>query len=99
MRTTRAAQLALSVLSLLAVAPPVSAQVQIGGFGLEGNVEVGWRFFVDEPAESRRAKWQEYRDITGGPILPDLSLRLFRPDESYSTSLSGSKWGQADQEF
>ena len=94
MRTMRTVRLVLAVLSVLAVATPVSAQTQIGGFGVEGNVEAGWRFFIDEPAKSRRAKWEEYRDFPGSAFLGDLQLRIFRPDESYSVELGGAKWGQ-----
>jgi MtrB/PioB family decaheme-associated outer membrane protein len=91
--------LSLAVFSVWVVATPAFAQTQIGGFGVEGNVEAGWRFFVDEPAKSRRAKWEEYRDFPGSALLEDLQLRIFRPDESYSASIGGSKWGQQDQEF
>jgi MtrB/PioB family decaheme-associated outer membrane protein len=99
MRTTGTVRLILAVSWVLAVAAPATAQTQVGGFGIEGNVEGGWRFFVDEPAKSRRAKWEEYRDYPGSALLEDLQLRIFRPDQSYSTSIGGSKWGQDDQEF
>jgi len=99
MRTTGTVRLILAVSWVLAVAAPAPAQTQIGGLGIEGNVEAGWRFFVDEPAKSRRAKWEEYRDYPGGPLLEDLQLRIFRSDESYSAEIGGSKWGQQDQEF
>ena len=78
---------------------PATAQVAIDGFKLEGDVEAGWRFFVDEPAKSRRAKWEEYRDFPGGPYLGNLELHIFRADESYWASIAGSKWGQTDQEY
>ena len=87
------------LVSLFAVAGPAPAQTEIGGLGIEGNVVAGWRFFIDEPAKSRRAKWEEYRDFPGSAFLEDLQLRIFRPDESYSAEFSGSKWGQQDQEF
>ena len=77
----------------LAVPGPAAAQVEIGGFRLEGDVEVGWRFLVDEPAKSRRAKWEEYRDFPGGPFLSDLELRIFRPDESYWAVIGGQQMG------
>jgi MtrB/PioB family decaheme-associated outer membrane protein len=83
----------------LAMPGPAAAQVEIGGFRLEGEVEAGWRFLVDEPAKSRRAKWEEYRDFPSGPFLSDLELRIFRPDESYWAVIAGSKWGQTDQEY
>src|SRR6266542_4214559 len=103
MRTTGMVRLILAVLSMFAslsaVASPASAQTQIGGYGIEGNVQAGGRFFIDEPPKSRRGKWEEYRDFPGGAFLGDLQLRIFRPDERYSAEIGGSKWGQQDQEF
>ena len=90
MRTPGAVRLILAVFAVLAVGRPASAQGQIGGLGVEGDVEAGWRFFVDEPPKSRRAKWEEYRDFPGGPCLGELQLRIFRPDESYSAEIRGS---------
>ena len=54
MRTMRAVRLILAVLTVVAVATPVSAQTQIGGFGVEGNVEAGWRFFIDQHERQAR---------------------------------------------
>src|SRR5262245_49024745 len=83
-------------------APPIlppEGGFQIGGLNVEGEAEAGWRFFVNEPAKSRRAKWEEYNDYPGSAFLGSLYLRVFRPDESYSAEFWGSKWGQQDQEF
>jgi MtrB/PioB family decaheme-associated outer membrane protein len=99
MRTTRTVGLILAVFAVLAVASPAPAQVQIGGFGIEGNVDAGWRAFINEPPKSSRAKWQEYRDLPGGAFLEDLQLRVFTLDEAWWAELGGSKWGQADQEY
>ena len=63
---------------------PAAAQVEIAGFRFEGDVEAGWRFFVDEPAKTGAPSWEEYRDLPGGPFLRTSELRIFRPDESYS---------------
>jgi MtrB/PioB family decaheme-associated outer membrane protein len=70
-----------------------------GGLNLEGEVEAGVRLLPDEPSDSRRGKFEEYRDITEGLFLPNLRLRLFTEDERYWAELGGSKWGQEDQEF
>jgi MtrB/PioB family decaheme-associated outer membrane protein len=78
---------------------PAEAQLTLGGMNLEGEVEAGYRLLPDEPSRSRRGKFEEYRDITEAPFLNGVQLRLFRPDESYSTELSGAKWGQEDQEY
>jgi MtrB/PioB family decaheme-associated outer membrane protein len=86
----------------LAQAAPARAQeggFQLGGYRVEGEGQAGWRFFVDEPAKSRRGKWEEYVDYPGSAFLGRLELRIFRPDEGYSAEITGSKWGQQDQEF
>ncbi len=92
--------LLLAVLPIATLgAAPAAAQLTFQGFGFEGDVEVGARFFFERPSPSRRAKFEEYRDLEPGPFLEELRLRLFRPDESYSVGLQGSKWGHEDQEF
>jgi MtrB/PioB family decaheme-associated outer membrane protein len=94
MRPMRAGALTMVVLAVLMPAWPARAQVALGGMTLEGQAETGLRLLPDRPSPSRRAKFEEYRDVTEGLFLPDLRLRLFRPDESYAV-----EWGQDDQEF
>lgn len=93
-----AALVAMVVVGALGAFPAV-AQTQVGGFQLEGEVEAGLRLFLVEPSESRKGKFEEYRDLPEGPFLGRLQLRLFRPDERYGVEFEGSKWGQEDQEF
>jgi MtrB/PioB family decaheme-associated outer membrane protein len=69
------------------------------GMNLEGEIETGVRFFLEEPSKVRSAKFQEYRDIDDGLFLGRFYLRAFKPDESYSTEFEGSKWGNEDQFF
>ena len=100
MRATNLTRLVVvAAVVVLGLAGPGSAQTQVSGWNIEGVVEPGGRFFIDEPSKSRKAKLEEYRDITQGLFLPQLDLRIFRPDESYSVEVGGSKWGQQDQEF
>lgn len=99
MRSIRMAWLAAVALAVLPFAGSAWAQLQVGGMALEGEIETGVRFFVEEPSASETAKFEEYRDITEGLFLERLQLRIFRPDESYSVEFEGSKWGQEDQEF
>jgi MtrB/PioB family decaheme-associated outer membrane protein len=99
LRATVALAVMLGLLALSGLAAPAAAQIPLAGWTLEGNVEAGWRFLVDEPPPSRRAKWEEYRDFPNSAVLADLQLRVFRADEAYSAELAGSKWGQQDQEF
>jgi len=99
MRHGRAVGVVMAALVVLAVTRPATAQFSLGGFKLEGEVEAGLRLLPDRPSQFEKAKWEEYRDFTQGPFLQGLQLRFFRPDESYSASFSGAKWGQQDQEF
>ena len=93
--------IALGIAALAAFAPVgrAGAQVKLGGFNLEGDVEAGGRSLIDEPSRSRKGKFEEYRDVSAGLFLDRLQLRIFRPDESQAFELGGSKWGQEDQEF
>ena len=79
-------------------AATVEAQFTLGDFRIEGDIEAGVRAVLD-PKQNERGKLEEYRDLHTGPFLHDLRLRIFRPDSAYSSELSGSKWGQEDQEF
>jgi MtrB/PioB family decaheme-associated outer membrane protein len=99
MKVTRRLGAVAVALTILAVAHPASAQFSLGGMNVEGEVEAGLRLLPGEPSRTQRGKFEEYRDFTEGPFLQGLQLRIFRPDESYSASFAGSKWGQQDQEF
>ncbi len=99
MRAMRAIGLAAALLVVPALVPTASAELTLGGMNVEGEVETGLRYFIERPSPSRRAKFEEYRDIPEWLFLQDLRLRIFRPDESYSFEFGGSKWGQEDQEF
>ena len=88
--------LALHVVSAAGVA---SAQTKLGGVNVEGDVEAGGRFYLDRPPQSSRAKLEEYRDLSPGPVLFGLNLRFFRPDESLYAEFGGSKWGYSDQDY
>jgi MtrB/PioB family decaheme-associated outer membrane protein len=100
MRPTRAIRrLILAAFGVLGIAAPAFAQQEIGGLRLEGEIEAGPRFFIEEPSKTRSSKFLEYRDINEGLYLQDLRLRLFTPDEAYSTEFGGRQWGLEDQEY
>ncbi|MBI3456716.1 MAG: MtrB/PioB family decaheme-associated outer membrane protein [Candidatus Rokubacteria bacterium] len=86
---------AAAVLSMCGVA---SAQTPIFGLKIEGDVELGGRVFIDEPSKDRKAKLEEYRDLSEQPFGA-FRVRLFRPDGRYAVELGGAKIGQEDQEF
>lgn len=99
MRPTRAIRrLILAALGVLGMAVPAPA-VEVGGLWVEGEIEAGARFFVEEPSKTRSSKFLEYRDINEGPYLENLRLRVFRPDESLSFEFGGRQWGLQDQEY
>ncbi len=91
--------LAAAVL-VLGVAGSASAQTQFGGMNVEGSVEAGGRWYLtDEPKNKDRAKFEEYRDMSPGPMLQGLQLKFFTPDLGYTSEISGKNWGRRDQEF
>jgi MtrB/PioB family decaheme-associated outer membrane protein len=103
MSTVRAAAPIAAVLlvavGFLASARPIGAQFRLGGVNVEGEVEAGYLGYIERPSPSRRAKFEEYRDLSPGPFLEDLRLRFFTDDEAYFGHFGGSKWGREDQEF
>ena len=101
MRRSAIARVAvLTILAACVAAPPASAQYSLGGFNVQGEIETGFRFFVDDPSKRDRGKLEEYRDLPANrPFLEHLNLRLARPDESYAIEFGGDKWGQQDQHF
>ena len=76
-----------------------SAQTQLGGVNVEGEIEAGGRFFIERPSSKERAKFEEYRDLTPGLVVPGFHLRLSSPNESIFGEFGGSKWGYQDQDF
>ena len=99
MKAARTARLAVAASVILGLSGPASAQTEIFGLGAEGEVELGGRIYGEKPSREREAKFEEYRDLPSGLYVGEFRLRLFKPDESYSFELGGSKWGQQDQEF
>jgi len=83
---------------VLAWAGTAAAELEVGGFRLLGDVELGGRAYLDRPAPTHRGKFEEYRDMSPGPFGA-LSLSLMRPDESYGLDFSGNRFGYEDQEF
>jgi MtrB/PioB family decaheme-associated outer membrane protein len=88
--------LALHIAGAFGVA---SAQTKLGDFNVEGEAELGGRWYIDRPPQSSRAKLEEYRDLSPGVVLFGLNFRLLRPDESLYAEFGGSKWGYSDQDY
>jgi MtrB/PioB family decaheme-associated outer membrane protein len=99
MRARSAAWLIVLALHVVGAVGVASAQTQLGGWNLEGEAEFGGRWYLERPPQSSRGKLEEYRDLTPGPVLFGLNLRLLRPDESFYGEFGGSKWGYADQDY
>ena len=96
--TTRLVVVAVAVLGLWGVAPVASAETEVFGLKVDGEIELGGRVFLDEPSKRAKAKLEEYRDLSQQPFGA-FRFRLFRPDESYAVELGGEKIGQEDQSF
>jgi MtrB/PioB family decaheme-associated outer membrane protein len=94
----RAGAVLTAVLLGLGIASPASAQTSLFGLNAEGEIELGGRIFLGEPAQRDKAKLIEYRDLDEQPF-GKLRLRFARPDGTYAVELGGSNIGQDDQEF
>jgi MtrB/PioB family decaheme-associated outer membrane protein len=100
MNAMRTIAIVLAGLAVLATAiPAAAADFKPFGWDVLGDVEAGYRQYIDRPSPTRRGKLEEYRDLPQGPFLEQLQLRVFRDDSAYLTELGGSKWGQEDQEY
>lgn len=98
-RIWTAALVGLVLVGLVAVPAPVWAQVELGGYTLGGDVEVGWRYFIERPSASERTKFEEYRDIPPGPFLEGLRLRLLGPDDRTFGEFLAREAGEEDQNY
>jgi MtrB/PioB family decaheme-associated outer membrane protein len=77
-----------------------SAELLLGGWRLDGDVEAGFRFLPSPPSKSESAKFEEYRDLPADlPFLDHLDLRLLSPDQRLHFEFGGRYWGQKDQEY
>jgi hypothetical protein len=98
-KSWRAAWLVVLVLGGLGAAGVASAQTAPGPFEVDGQVEAGWRGYIERPGPHDRGKFEEYRDLSPGPVLFGLNLRLLRPDESLFAEFGRSKWAYSDQDY
>ena len=103
MKAIAIARLAVAALLLLAWAKTARAgaadDLMLGGFSLSGEVEAGVREYIERPPESRRGKFEEYRDMRPGLFLNYLRLSLQKPDGTYGMDLNGTRWGFDDQRY
>ena len=77
--------IAVAGFTLLALANSASAQTQLFGFNLEGELDLDGRIFVERPPPEDRGMFEQYRDMPEAPF-GSFRFRLFKPDESYSLS-------------
>jgi MtrB/PioB family decaheme-associated outer membrane protein len=100
MRLKTATVVAVAILAVISAAGMATAQdTTTSGFKIQGDVSAGARVFINEPGDARKGKLNEYRDLSNGPFLEGLHLRILTPNEGYVTEFGGSKWGREDQEF
>ena len=95
-----ASSLGLGVLALvmLGLAPGAVAETSLLGMKVEGEADIGGRFWLEEPSARGKAKLEEYRDLGQEPF-GDFHLRFSTPDDSYAIGLGGDKMGQEDQSY
>ena len=71
MRELRVTWLLVLVLHAAGALSVASAQTQLGGFNVEGEIEAGGRFFIERPSSKERSKFEEYRDLSPGEFSRD----------------------------
>jgi MtrB/PioB family decaheme-associated outer membrane protein len=98
-RQRRLTWLLVVALHVAGAAGVASAQTQENWYTLEGEAEVGGRWFIERPSPKERAKFEEYRDQSPGGYLYGLNLRFSLADESFFGEFGGSKWGYSDQDY
>ena len=89
----------VALLGLVVLPRPASAEIDIDGYRLDGEVEVGWRFFVERPSKGERSKFEEYRHIPPGPFLEGLRVRLLTPEDRSFVELLAREAGEEDQNY
>jgi len=75
------------------------AEFQYNDYRIGGDIELGWRFFLERPSERERGKFEEYRDIPPGIFLENLEMYLLSKDESYLIEIRARDVGLEDQNF
>ena len=90
MRTIAAAAVLLGGITV--AAPSAWAQRTT----VTAGAEAGGRAFITEPADSEKARFEQYRDMSAGPVLESLFLRAER-DSFSSLQLIGRNIGFRDQ--
>jgi MtrB/PioB family decaheme-associated outer membrane protein len=97
MTATRQTTVVLGLLlGLWAWTPPAGAQTPLpGGTGF-ADIEVGLRFFLQEPAPTAVARLHEYRDLSAGPVVPMLRGWYDSEDGRQRVELLARYPGQTD---
>src|SRR5438552_16189587 len=84
---------------VLALAVDASAQMDLGGYKLDGEIRAGIQFFIDHPAYRESAKFQDYRDVHDGLFLERLRLRVFTPAGLTYCTLEVYERGRRDEAY
>jgi MtrB/PioB family decaheme-associated outer membrane protein len=95
---TRRASAVVVGFIVLALANGASAQTQLFGLNVEGELDLSGRIFIERPPPQDRGMFEQYRDMPES-AFGAFRFRLFRPDESYSLDLGGYNVGQDDQSY
>jgi MtrB/PioB family decaheme-associated outer membrane protein len=77
-------------------APPAVAQTPMPGGTGYADVELGLRFFLQEPGPTALARLHEYRDLSPGPVLPRLRAWYDSDDGRQRIELLARYPGQTD---
>ncbi len=100
MKTWAKSIIAVVVFFVASSSGMVLAEWDYYGYGINGEIEMGWRFFLDRPSGgSERGKFEEYRDIPPGIFLEGLHILAIDKNEQYVHELIATNAGYEDQRF
>jgi len=75
------------------------AQVTLGGYTLNGEVDLGGRFFINEPSHVNRGYFEQYIPYPTGVLLDQLYAQLANKDGSEYYKFFMSRPGERDEDF
>ncbi|MFZ0927695.1 MAG: hypothetical protein WAN11_03795, partial [Syntrophobacteraceae bacterium] len=75
------------------------AQVTLGDYTLNGEVDLGGRFFINEPNHVNRGYFEQYIPYPTGVLLDQLYAQLANKDGSEYYKFFMSRPGERDEDF
>jgi len=88
--------LTLTLVFSLLLASPLWAQIEIGNAVISGEAELGG---LPRDTNGKRQKFEEYRDLSEGAIVPQLQLMIGGKREDFYLNFDSSNLGRDNQNY